>query len=103
MAKEIRTAEIAESVLKRVTAVEPKVKAYLTLTTDGVLERARAADERIAKGAPLTAIDGMPIAVKDIFTTQGVRTTCGSKILETFVPPYDATVVARLKGAGLNL
>ncbi len=103
MAKEIRTVEIAESVLKRVTAVEPKVKAYLTLTTDGLMNGAKAADERIAKGGPLSPIDGMPIALKDIFTTQGVRTTCGSKILEGFVPPYDATVVAKLKAAGLNL
>ncbi len=103
MAKEIRTVEIAESVLARIEAVEPKVKAYITLTPEGVLERARAADERIEKGRPLSPIDGMPLAIKDIFTTQGVRTTCGSKILEHFVPPYDATVVARLKAAGLNL
>jgi aspartyl-tRNA(Asn)/glutamyl-tRNA(Gln) amidotransferase subunit A len=103
MAKEIRTAEIAESVLKRIEAVEPKVKAYISLTTAGVLERARAADERIAKGRPLSPIDGMPLAVKDIFATQGVQTTCGSKILAGFVPPYDATVVTRLKAAGLNL
>jgi len=103
MAKEIRTTEIAEAVLNRIEAVECKVKAYITLTADGVLERARAADERIAKGAPLSPIDGMPLAVKDIFATQGVQTTCGSKILAGFVPPYDATVVARLKAAGLNL
>jgi len=103
MAKEIRTEEIAESVLKRIEAVEPKVKAYISLTTAGVLERAREADGRIAKGRPLSPIDGMPLAIKDIFATEGVQTTCGSKILAGFVPPYDATVVMRLRAGGLNL
>jgi aspartyl-tRNA(Asn)/glutamyl-tRNA(Gln) amidotransferase subunit A len=103
MAKEVSTVEIAQAVLRRIEAVEPKVKAYITLTPEGVLERAREADARIAKGKLLSPIDGLPLAVKDIFSTQGIQTTCGSKILEGFVPPYDATVVARLKAAGLNL
>ena len=103
MAKKVTTAEIAEAVLQRIEAVEPKVKAFITLIPDGVLERAREADARVAKGKPLSPIDGMPLAIKDIFSTQGVHTTCGSKMLEEFVPPYDATVVSRLKAAGLNL
>jgi aspartyl-tRNA(Asn)/glutamyl-tRNA(Gln) amidotransferase subunit A len=103
MAKEVTSAEIAQAVLKRIEAVEPKVKAFITLTPEGVLERARQADARIARGQPLSPIDGMPLAIKDIFVTQGIQTTCGSKMLEGFVPPYDATVVARLKAGGLNL
>jgi aspartyl-tRNA(Asn)/glutamyl-tRNA(Gln) amidotransferase subunit A len=103
MAKEVTTAEIAEAVLKRIDAVESKVKAYITVTPDGVVERAKQADARIAKSGPLSPIDGMPFAIKDIFTTQGVQTTCGSLMLKGFVPPFDATVITRLKAAGLNL
>jgi aspartyl-tRNA(Asn)/glutamyl-tRNA(Gln) amidotransferase subunit A len=103
LAKEITTAEIAQSVLARISAVEARVKAYITLNTDGVLERARAADARLAQGRALSPIDGMPLALKDIFATEGIPTTCGSKILQGFRPPYDATVVSRLKARGLNL
>src|SRR5262249_39654550 len=70
---------------------------------DAALAQAGASDERYRKGTPLGPLDGAPFAIKDVFCTRGVRTTCGSKILYGFVPPYDATVVARLKAAGAVL
>jgi aspartyl-tRNA(Asn)/glutamyl-tRNA(Gln) amidotransferase subunit A len=103
LAKEISTEEIARAVLDRIGRVESKVNAFITLTPDSVIANAKAADARLAKGETLSPIAGMPIAVKDVFTTAGVRTTCGSRILENFTPPYDATVVAKLKAQGLNL
>ncbi len=103
LAKEITTEEIARAVLERIERVEPRVKAFITLTPERVLEEARAADARLVKDVALSPIAGMPIAVKDVFTTAGIRTTCGSRILENFIAPYDATAVARLKAQGLNI
>jgi aspartyl-tRNA(Asn)/glutamyl-tRNA(Gln) amidotransferase subunit A len=83
-----------------VRAANDSLNAFLTITEDEALAQARAADERIARGeaGPLT---GVPAAIKDVVCTRGVRTTCGSRILESFVPPYDAFVIERLKAAGL--
>jgi aspartyl-tRNA(Asn)/glutamyl-tRNA(Gln) amidotransferase subunit A len=92
-----------EEYLARIEALDAKVGAYLTVTPDAALAAARASQARYRSRAPLGPLDGAPIALKDVFTTQGVRTTCGSKILENFVPPYDATLVARLKAAGAVL
>jgi len=90
---------ITESVYRRIASVEERVHAYITLTEETATEQARAADKRIQEGdgGPLT---GIPIALKDVLCTQGVRTTCGSRILENFIPPYDATVIKKLKDAG---
>jgi aspartyl-tRNA(Asn)/glutamyl-tRNA(Gln) amidotransferase subunit A len=92
--------QAAREYLARITALDPKVKAYLTVTGEAALSRAAESDRRFKSGAPLGSLDGVPIGVKDLFCTRGVRTTCGSKILDAFVPPYDATVVTRLLGAG---
>jgi aspartyl-tRNA(Asn)/glutamyl-tRNA(Gln) amidotransferase subunit A len=93
---------ITESVLGRIKAVDAKVKAYITITEDVARAQAHEADKRIKAGnaSPLT---GIPVAVKDNMCTEGIKTTCASKILENFVPPYDATVVKKLNSAGFVL
>ncbi len=98
--KKTTSVEIAESVLKRIEAVEPKVHSYVSYYADLAMELAQAADQRIASGSagPLT---GIPIAVKDNMCVKGRRATCGSKILHNFVPPYDATVVRKIKQEGM--
>jgi aspartyl-tRNA(Asn)/glutamyl-tRNA(Gln) amidotransferase subunit A len=98
--KETSSVEITESVLKRIEAVEPKVHSYVSQYADLAMEMAREADKRIASGqaGPLT---GIPIAVKDNMCVKGRRATCGSKILHNFVPPYDATVVEKIKREGM--
>jgi len=90
---------VTESILGRIKAVDDKVKAYITVTADSAREQAAEADKQLKKNgsAPLL---GIPIAVKDNMCTEGIRTTCASKILGNFIPPYDATVVRRLKQAG---
>jgi aspartyl-tRNA(Asn)/glutamyl-tRNA(Gln) amidotransferase subunit A len=90
---------IAESVFGRIDAVEKDVHAYITLLRETALDEARQADAAIRQGR-MKALTGIPIALKDILCTKGVRTTCGSKMLEHFIPPYDATVVERLRAAG---
>jgi aspartyl-tRNA(Asn)/glutamyl-tRNA(Gln) amidotransferase subunit A len=96
---EISAVELTEAVLERILAVDNDVKAYLALTPEEALAQARAADERRAAGADAPLL-GIPLAIKDVVCTEGIPTTCGSRILEDFVPPYDGTAVARLKAAG---
>jgi aspartyl-tRNA(Asn)/glutamyl-tRNA(Gln) amidotransferase subunit A len=86
--------------LARIERIDPQVRAFLTVTREDALRRAAEADARFKAGTARGPLDGVPVALKDVFCTRGVRTTCGSKILERFVPPYDATVVARLHAAG---
>jgi aspartyl-tRNA(Asn)/glutamyl-tRNA(Gln) amidotransferase subunit A len=100
---EATPSQAAAEYLERIAALEGRVKAYLTVTREAALAQAAAADERLRAGRPLSPLDGVPLALKDLLCTRGVRTTCGSRILETFVPPYDATVVARLRAAGAVL
>jgi aspartyl-tRNA(Asn)/glutamyl-tRNA(Gln) amidotransferase subunit A len=101
--KEVSAVEAVESVFARIDEVESKVDAYLLPTREIALEQAKAVDEARARGEALGPLAGVPYAVKDVMCTQGVRTTCASKILHNFVPPYDATVVANCRGAGLVL
>jgi aspartyl-tRNA(Asn)/glutamyl-tRNA(Gln) amidotransferase subunit A len=92
--------EVTEAYFARIAKLDDRLAAYLTLTRERALAAAGAADARHRAGAPLGPLDGVPIAYKDVLCTEGVPTTCGSKILERFVPPYDATAVARLTAAG---
>jgi len=96
---EVSAVEITQSVLKRIDQVEDQVGAYITLDRESALAQAGEADRRIA-GPDAGPLTGIPMALKDVACTEGLRTTAGSKILESFVPPYDATMVARLKNAG---
>ena len=91
--------ELTQALLDRIVAVDGRVGAYLTVTADLALEQAAAADARRASGDD-GALLGLPIALKDVLSTAGVETTCASRILEGFIPPYDATAVTRLKAAG---
>ncbi|MFC1896255.1 Asp-tRNA(Asn)/Glu-tRNA(Gln) amidotransferase subunit GatA [Thermodesulfobacteriota bacterium] len=97
--REISSEELTLSVLDRVESSERSIGAYISLDPQGALHAAREADRAMARGqaGPLT---GIPMAVKDLICTKGIRTTCASKILEDFVPPYDATVITKLKKAG---
>lgn len=98
--RELSSRELAESVLRRIEEVEPHIHAYVKLTADLALEQAARIDEKRASGEEMGPLAGVPIALKDIVCTKGIATTCCSRILENFVPPYDATVVARLRDAG---
>ena len=100
---ETTSVELTRAHLDRIEAVDGDVHAFLHVDRDGALAQAAASDERRAAGNPASALDGVPIAVKDVMATRGLPTTCGSKILEGWVPPYDATVVARLRAAGLPI
>ena len=99
-AREISSVELTRDVLERIGEVEPRVQAYLRVTDAIALSTAEAADRRLAAGEGVTPLTGIPVALKDNMCTLGVTTTAASKILGNFVPPYEATVVRRLREAG---
>ena len=99
--KQVSSVEITNSVIQRMQQVEPKVKAYITQCPDLALEQAKAADERLTGGEAQADLCGIPMAIKDNMCTIGVPTTAASKILEGFIPPYDSTVIAKLRQQGV--
>jgi aspartyl-tRNA(Asn)/glutamyl-tRNA(Gln) amidotransferase subunit A len=101
-AREVSSVEATRAMLARIDAVEPQIGSYITVTHEQALADAEAADRRIAAGR-MDVLTGIPLALKDIFLTEGIRTTCGSRILENFVPPYSATAWENLKGRGVVL
>ncbi len=99
-AGEVKASEVVAAHLDRIGETDERVGAFLTVTAEQALARADEVDRLRAAGEDPGPLGGVPVAVKDVFCTRGVVTTCGSKILEGFVPPYDATVVQRLEAAG---
>ncbi len=99
-AKKVSARELASDFYKRIGERNTELNAYLTLSEGRAYAQAERMDALVAAGKPLPPLAGVPIAIKDVISTRGVRTTCGSKILENYVPPYDATAVERLEAAG---
>ncbi len=97
VSREVSAVELVRSVFDRIRRLDGQVMAYTTLAEETALKQAEAVDRLRAAGTPLPPLAGIPLAIKDVICTQGVRTTCASKILEPYVPPYDATVIRRLK------
>ena len=99
-AKKISARELAAEYFSRIAAKNPQLNAYLALSEERAYAQADRVDAMVAAGKALPPLAGVPVAIKDVLSTRGVRTTCGSKILENYVPPYDATAVSRLEDAG---
>ncbi len=98
--KKFSAREVARAFLDRVRALDPKLKAFLSVLEESALEQARAVDAAVAQGRDPGPLAGVPVAVKDNLCVRGTRTTCASKILENFTAPYDATVIEKLRAAG---
>ena len=102
-AKEVSSVEVTQALVDRIGAVDGAIHAFLHVDPEGALATAADIDDRRAKGEQLSYLAGVPIAVKDVLATRGMPTTCGSKILDGWIPPYDATVTAKIKAAGLPI
>ena len=98
---EVSALEVTDAHLARIGEVDESVHAFLHVAADGARRAARAVDERRAAGEPLGPLAGVPLALKDLFTTTDMPTTCGSAILNGWRPPYDATITQRLREAGV--
>jgi len=101
--KEISSVELTEAYFERISQVENEIRAFITLVKEKALTQASEVDKKRALGEKLSPLAGIPMAMDDNICTEGVRTTCASKILGNFIPPYDATVAERLKSAGAIL
>lgn len=97
--KELTAREILDDTFARIEAVEPQIDAFLSVTADAAYAKARAVDEKLLRGEPVGVLAGIPVGIKDNICTKGLETTCASKMLESFVPPYNATVMDRLDAA----
>jgi aspartyl-tRNA(Asn)/glutamyl-tRNA(Gln) amidotransferase subunit A len=98
--REFSACELAREAIRFAEAGNSKTNAFLTFSSERALETAERVDEKLARGEDPGALAGVPVGVKDVIVTRGLRTTCGSRLLEHFIPPYDATAVARLEQAG---
>src|ERR1041385_3637840 len=98
--KEFTPVDLAKNFYKKIKAEDPEIQAYLTLCEDRARQQAERIDRMASAGDPLPPLAGVPVGIKDVMVTRGVRTTAGSKILESFIPPYNCTAVARLEAAG---
>src|SRR5262249_48252070 len=98
-AGEVRAVVVVEAFLQRIDAVEPKLHAFLDVAREEALEQATEIDQKRARGDALGPLAGVPIAIKDAICTRGIESTAGSKILKGWIPPYDATVIAKLRAA----
>ena len=100
--REVSVTEVIAGVFQEIERTDKDIRAFLTVCEDRALEEARRVDRKIADGEPLDPLSGVPIAIKDNMALRDVTTTCGSKILEGYIPPYTATAVERLRGAGAS-
>ncbi len=101
--KAVSSRELTRALLDRIDRLNPKINAYITVLSDAALADAAASDAELAKGSVRGPLHGVPVGLKDIFCTRGIRTTCGSRILSSFRPPYDAAVTERVRAAGAVL
>ena len=97
----ISSLELTQSVIERIKEKEPAIKALNTVCEEEALEEAKASDKRRTEGKQRSALDGIPAIIKDNICTKSIKTTCSSRILENFVPPYDAHVIERFKTKGI--
>ena len=98
--KEVSSLELTSHFLNRIKNMDPELNSFITLTEEHAIDKAKIIDKEISKGI-LRPLSGIPLAQKDIFCTKDIKTTCGSKMLDNFISPYDATVVEKLNDAGM--